>query len=69
MRPQVRGLRMMPSRLSAAWTRHAPSSGFCCNSLTVAMARRSTLRGPSLRACDLSSSPATPSATQRCKVR
>ena len=63
----MRGLSSIPTCLSAAWMRNSPSSGFSCRSRTRSIVRRSTLRIPSLRACDLSSNPQTPSSIQRRK--
>src|SRR2546430_463807 len=47
--------------------RHSPMSGFSCF-LRISLAISSVTTLGALRACDLSSSPLTPSATQRFRV-
>lgn len=68
MRPQVRGERKMPRRLSAACTRNSPSSGFSRSSVTVAIARSVSLVAGRCGARDLSGIPANSSSDQRCSV-
>src|SRR6266566_8351032 len=67
MRPQVRGDTLIPSWSNAACIRHSPISGFSC-SLRISLAISSVTTLGALRACDLSSSPLTPSCTQRFSV-
>src|SRR5256885_2444032 len=67
IRPQVRGDTLMPSWRSAACMRHSPISGFSCF-LRISLAISIVTTLGTLRACDLSSSPLTPSLTQRFNV-
>src|SRR5947209_18417026 len=67
MRPHVRADSFIPSWSNTACMRHSPMSGFCWFSRSSLATSSVTFLG-ALRACDLSSSPLTPSFHQRFSV-